>query len=640
VQRGGRRLALAAGLVALAVAGVLVLRHLRGGLGPEMDVVELVDDLTALERATVDAPPGTVHVASIEPSRGFQGGFRRALVTPPPATLRFRVHVPEDGTLRYAVAVARSGRRNTAASGVRFAVRVDGTDIQARDVNPAATRHDRHWFEERVSLARWAGRDVELALATAPAGDGPVDGTPGWANVRLMRETRVARQAATPDRPNVLVVVVDTLRADRLGCYGAMPSPSPVLDALARSGLVFAQSVSQSSWTMPSVATLLTGLHPRSHGVVGGSCLWGNGRREGGAEADEPACAYLADAVPTLAELAQRAGITTFGVSANPLVARSTNYARGFETFVEFTPDSQWHELADAEAVNRAFLDWLRPNRRWRFLAYLQYVDPHHPYTPPDGFRPPPPAGLRDAVSRGRVDAIAHRINREGGPLFSADEVAYLRALYDAEIAYWDHRFGALRRALQELGVADSTVVVVTADHGETFQEHGGFFHGTQLYDEQVRVPLVVAGPGIPPGRLLLQAQGIDVLPTVATLLGIAVPPGLPGRDLLHADGTVRPAMIETRHAVGSEGESVELLAVRTPAWKLIQVPSQQRTELYDLAADPGEHRDVAAARAAERDDLRARLAAWEAAAPPPPVARSAGREGLHRRLRALGYVQ
>src|SRR5213079_927059 len=144
---------------------------------------------------------------------------------------------------------------------------------------------------------------------------------------------------------SILVVLVDTLRADHLGCYGAAPSPSPVVDRLAAGGLVFEHVVAQSSWTMPSVATLFTGLHPRSHGVVGPP-----------ADGDP---GFLADTLPTLAERAEAAGVTTVGVSASPLVSRATNLARGFETFVEFSWDRARHDWPPAGEVNARFLAWL-----------------------------------------------------------------------------------------------------------------------------------------------------------------------------------------------------------------------------------------------------------------------------------------
>src|SRR5439155_1735828 len=271
-----------------------------------------------------DGAPG--HLGGIQPTPHFGdpgGAYRRAIVAPPRSRLRFAVHVPPGGALHFSTAV--EGRERGA--GVRFAVAVDGRQVFARTLDPASRRRDRRWFDERVDLGPWADKDVEIVLATEAAGTGPL-GAPGWSHVRLVRESRRARQAASATTPSILVVLVDTLRADHLGCYGAAPSPSPVVDRLAAGGLVFEQAVAQSSWTMPSVATLFTGLHPRSHGVVGASA-------DGALAARDPGC--LADTLPTLAEHAEAAGISTVGVSASPLVSRATNLARGFETFVEFS---------------------------------------------------------------------------------------------------------------------------------------------------------------------------------------------------------------------------------------------------------------------------------------------------------------
>src|SRR5262249_10179848 len=174
--------------------------------------------------------------------------------------------------------------------------------------------------------------------------------------------------------------------------YGATPSPSPTLDAFARRGLRFEQTIAQASWTMPSVASVLTGLHPRVHGVTGGD--------------DGPPGSkhtFLPDAVTTLAEEASRAGITTLAVSANPLVSRGTNYAQGFETFVEFgIKDGQnRNNWMPATAVNKEFLDWLAANRGYRFFGYLHYMEPHHPYAPPARHMPAPVPGIRREVVDG-----------------------------------------------------------------------------------------------------------------------------------------------------------------------------------------------------------------------------------------------
>jgi arylsulfatase len=334
-----------------------------------------------------------------------------------------------------------------------------------------------------------------------------------------------------------------------------------------------------------------------------------------------------------VAKEAQRAGITTVGVSANPLVSRGTNFAQGFETFVEFGMEKRARaggkakDWAAAGEVDERFLAWLRRNRGRRFLGYLHYMEPHDPYTPPEALKPPPPAGLRPAIARGEVFELAQQINWHGGARLPEPEVAYLRELYDAEIRAWDAELGRLLARLDALGVADSTVLVVTADHGEEFQEHGALRHGVDLYDETIHVPLVIVGPGIEPGRAAAQVQGIDLFPTLAALLGFAPPPAGPGRNVLAAPEN-RPAFSE----LGA------LAAVRTPFWKLVASPDAGHLELYDLGADPGE-RENRFGTAAEGKILARMLASWRDAAPPPPAA--GGRDPrIVEKLRALGYVE
>src|SRR5437867_2551061 len=287
-----------------------------------------------------------------------------------------------------------------------------------------------------------------------------------------------------------------TVRADHLGCYGAGPSPSPNLDRLAERGLVFEQAIAQAPWTIPSVATILTGLHPRSHGVVAWPFSKPAARPENGST-------VLPDVLPALPAAAAMAGITTVGVSANPMVSRTTNLARGFETFVEFEWDAERDRTARADEVNAAFLRWLRPNRGRRFLGYLHYMDVHEPYWPPAAFRPAPPAGVRPAVARGRPAGIAERVNWSSGLPLNAAEVQHLRNLYDGGIRFWDAELERLLDGLAALGVRDSTIVVVTADHGEEFQEHGKLTHAPDPYDELLHVPLLLVGLCVSLGRSL-----------------------------------------------------------------------------------------------------------------------------------------
>jgi arylsulfatase A-like enzyme len=610
-------------------------------LGAAMRVEEVLVNLSALFDAgpigeqSTGSPPS---VGNLQPGGEWRVGGRRrqAIITPPPATVRYRMKVPAAALLRFGIGVEGRGRREPDARDVTFSVDIDGRRVFERALNPGATRHDRRWFDEAVALAAWAGREVEIALRTeARPGAGPLAGTPGWSHVRIVRERSQDRRQATATAPNVLVLLVDTLRADRVGCYGASPSPSPVLDGIAAAGTVFEETIAQSAWTLPSVASILTGLHPRSHGVLG---VLEDGRRVASRRARTPGDrSYLADAIPTLAERAQDAGITTVAVSANPLVSAGTNLARGFETFVEFGLDGHPPAWRSAREINQAFLDWVAVNGRHRFFAYLHYMDVHDPYDPPAAFRPAPPAGMRARIAGGDIHEIAERIAAGDGEGLAPAELAYLRTLYDGQIRYWDAELGALRDGLAAAGLLDRTVLVVTSDHGEEFLEHGRLKHGAHLYEELVRVPLIVSGAGIPRGRTGGLAQGIDVFPTIAALLGADVPNGLPGRNLL-APGGVDFAVSETWFGAAADGRAMEVVALRTPAWKVIHGVNAGRYEVYDLVGDPTERRDLYGTSREALDMVR-RLRAWVREAPPPPPP-SGTDPGLRDKLRALGYLE
>jgi arylsulfatase A-like enzyme len=618
----------------LAIAGLGwwgAVREKSWTLPPTVTIDDPVADLSrSLDGATVltGAATDPVRIGEIRPGNRVAGqGERPGLIMPPPARVRFALDVPEGGVLRFGVGVQGDGRHDTQRSGVRFALSVDGREVWTRTVNPAATRRDRRWFDERIDLGAVAGRSAEIALATEAEHPGrTLAGTPGFGDVRLVRETKVPRQVGSAAAPNVLVLLVDTLRADRLGCYGASPSPSPNLDKLAGGGLVFAQAIAQSSWTLPSVSTLFTGLHPRSHGAIG----------DDGDGDDQAAWGYLAGGVVTWAEQASRAGITTVGMSANPLVSRGTNLAQGFETFVELPWDPKTRRWSAAAEVNRRFLDWLTANRKHRFVAWLQYMEPHDPYTPPPAMRPSPPPGMRADLAAGWILDLSRQLGAHSAPPLPPDQIAYLRALYDGEIRSWDAELPTLLDGLARLGLRESTMVVVTADHGEEFQEHGLLLHRAHLYDELLRVPLVIAGPGIAPGRRTDQVQGIDLFPTLAALLGIAAPPDLPGRSVF-TEGPERPAVSET-DGLANDGTRVDLVAVRRPPWKMIYAPARSSTEVYDLGTDPGEHQPLGV-ETGEGPSLRRILDDFGRTARPAPP-RTGRDPALHEKLRALGYAE
>lgn len=589
-----------------------------------MTIERVVAELPLMANQTGSA--GSVRHGVLQPGDRAGGGApRAAVIAPPGASLALRAEVPQNAALRFSAGVEGDRQRDTSRSGVEFRVTVDGREVYRDTINPAYRRHDRRWFDERVDLERWAGQAVDLVFETrAEAADRPLAGIPGWSHVRLVEEERRARQRAEAG-PNILILLVDTLRADRLGVYGAAPSPSPALDAFAARGLVFDVMVGQASWTMPAVGSIFTGLHPRSHGAVGPDAHDAD---------DNPGGTQLPDGVVTLAEVAQQGGVSTCGVSSNMLVSRATNLAQGFETFVELPFDRKVRDYAPASAVNQEFLEWLRQAKGLRFLAYLHYMEPHGPYAPPRPLRPTAPPGIRSDLAAGWVQDFARNFDRgQVGPPTPV-EVEHLRRLYDGDVRSWDAAFAALLRALGP-DLLDQTIVIVVADHGEEFLEHGKLTHGAHLYEETVRVPLVIVGPGVPAGRRQDQAQQIDLLPTVAALLGAPPPPRLSGRDLL-ATREGGDAVSEIVSGFGDDGAGAGTAALRTSRWKLIRLPAAP-PELYDLSTDPGERTNLAA-DAAVMSMLGARIDRWASAAPLPPRAATAD-PGLRDRLRQLGYV-
>lgn len=397
-------------------------------------------------------------------------------------------------------------------------------------------------------------------------------------------------QAPAPEtlRPNVLLVTIDTLRADRLGSYGARFDATPSLDRLAARGARFATAIAHAPLTAPSHASILTGLLPPHHGV-----------RENGSF-------VLPAGLPTLAERFAAGGYRTAAfVSGFPLDHRF-GLARGFVHYDDQLPHGSDPRRAPyveraAEATTEAARRFVR-GAAGPWCVWLHYFDPHAPYEAPA--------------------PIAARF--PGHP-------------YEAEIASVDESLG---RLLDEIETASParTLVLVTADHGEGLGDHGEATHGVFLYDSTLRVPLLIAGPGVAAGRVAeTVARGVDVLPTLLDLAGLppltvsdgrSLRPALEGRAMDDA-----PAYSESLFASLNLGWA-PLHSWRTRALKLIAAPLP---ELFDVASDPDEERDLAAARPGDVAALQRPLDAL-LSAPAPDAASTQGRE-VAERLRALGYL-
>jgi arylsulfatase A-like enzyme/Tfp pilus assembly protein PilF len=403
------------------------------------------------------------------------------------------------------------------------------------------------------------------------------------------------RGAGTPDaRPrNVLLVTLDTVRADRLGAYGYAGAETPHLDALAARGVRFDDAVAPSPITGPSHAAMFTGLYPGRLGVR-----------------DNATTPLPEDAV-TLAALLRDGGMATGAFIGAFILDRPYGFANGFEHFGSGFERVESGRETNAERRGDAVVDdaltWLRslPGDR-PFFAWVHLYDAHAEYGAPEPF----------------------------GSRFAANP-------YDGEIAFVDAQVGRLLDALRARNTLDDTLVVAIADHGEALGDHGEDEHGVFLYDEVIRIPWIVAGPGARHGHVVAeQVRATDLMPTVLDALGIEVPAGLDGESLTALlNGGAReeapPAYAESHYPRLHYGWS-ELRAVRAEGWKAVDAP---RPELYNLREDPRELHNLYDTRQALADRMieQASRLGREMEATAAPV-RTADRETLDR-LRTLGYV-
>lgn len=421
--------------------------------------------------------------------------------------------------------------------------------------------------------------------------------------------------AVVDRRPNVIVYVADTLRADGLGCYGHRGGTSPNLDRLAAEGIVFERALSSSSWTRPAVATVMTGLDPFEHGALT--------IRDG-----------LRDDARTLAERLRAQGWETAAFVTNANVAPTFGFGRGFDVYRYLPEDPDRHGVhvpaADAHDAALAWLDGRASARP--FLLYLHATDVHMPYTPPDDLGRRFVGATRWAtLDRDRL----LRLLDQRPDFLDAGDAADARGLYDAEIAQLDAAIGALWARLAARGLDRSTLLVFAGDHGEEFAEHGGFEHGTTLFDEQVRVPLVLRLPGGRGGggRAPDLARLLDVTPTVLALAGLPADPALPGMALVDASGVPSPPAHEARAWTGVSRPAVS--GLDAPPWKVV-LAGAGRVEAYDLATDPAERRNRSAEVPVLVGYARRRLADVAPRRRPPAAPID---PDVAERLRRLGYA-
>ena len=445
------------------------------------------------------------------------------------------------------------------------------------------------------------------------------------AAVALLSAAGCSREDAGPppaDGPNVLLIAVDTLRADKLGCYGSTLGATPRIDALAEESVRFEKAYSHAPWTLPSFASLFTSQTPAEHGAGG----------------QVPMFRMLEDSAHTIAECFQERGYTTASVINVVFLTQSLGMTQGFQNVDDEAYQTNV-EVRDATKTTDAAVAWLRKPRKRPFFLFVHYFDPHLVYNPPAEFRQrfaaPPDQDNANWVFGTRQQIGAYRA---GALKFNEATIRRAEKLYNGEVAYADHEIGRLLDALGEMKLTDSTVIVFTADHGEEFLDHGGFEHGHTLYDELVHVPLMIRYPErLEPGVVSYPVGHADVAPTLCALVGIKPYAEFTGRDLFNLGGGD-----PNEHPIYMEGN---FWGAAHRGWlhngyKLIVEPGGLK--LYNLNEDPGETRNLSIAerdRATEmlrdmnlaREAMLARTQGEAAAAQLTPAEWD--------RLRSLGYV-
>ncbi len=435
-----------------------------------------------------------------------------------------------------------------------------------------------------------------------------------------------ASGASASARPNVIVILMDALRADALGVYGNPRKPSPNIDRWAAGGSRWQTTVSQNAWTVPCVASLFTGLDPQAHRVL----------RYQASQAVEMDTLSLAH--DTLAEQFQAAGYTTGALLKSVVIDSSRGFSQGFDTYRVVEPKKDQASGESAKHLTDAALGFVaqESTKGKPFFLYLHYMDTHSPYKAPE-----PWYSRYKGSYTGPFDGAHAPIEqavKSGNPPTPTDW-AHLRALYDGELAYFDSQIQRLFDALTQRGIDKNTLVVLTADHGEAFWEHGVVFHGN-LYQENIHIPMIVRGPGVKAGVLGRYTQAIDLAPTLADLAGI--PKGKSWMGTSHA-GPLRTGGNAPAQVVYTEYIDQRMVIDGATGMKLIV--NDGPVKLYDLARDPGEKTNLAASRPDEVKRLRALLdARYERGrtlgqSVPVEAVRTLSAEEVEM-LKELGYVQ
>ncbi len=558
------------------------------------------------------------------------GGPRPGIRLPPPGEVSFEVPKDLADGSRLLIEMGFELKTHRRASGgvARFEVIIDDVLIDSEEMSfgPETPQAGRLWSSVEVELDGAAEVTLRTRLVSGSAR--VVDAI--FATLELREPFEFERTRASVEHPNIIMVVVDTLRADRLEPYGYGRPTSPHLNELVAGGAIFEHSSAPSPWTSPSTASLMSGMDPLRHGFLNYDS------------------SFLSYEDVTMAEICRAAGMRTAALVANPILSPGQNFDQGFGEYREEYLALGLDLVEDARA-------WIKERGDERFFLYLHLFDPHKPYLPIEPYaesfagQAPPGYQLNSSIELTKARIEGGAVDQESLDLF----IAYDSDKYDAEVASSDAAIGALFAVLDELSLRDRTVVGLTSDHGEAFGEHGRLGHSSGLYDAMLEVPLVFAGPGVPSG--VRRGERVEIKDTAKTLLELGDVAGvelMEGRDLF-ADGAGERAeeLIFSSTWLGlfpdMEAGVIEkvdrIFRVESSEWTLIWTPrgdgeADDILELYAVDEGSGSEVDVSSSHPEVALRLRDAIGDWMESTQRDRGTRLEG-EGAYEFLRGLGYV-
>jgi arylsulfatase A-like enzyme len=491
----------------------------------------------------------------IEVEQVSAGGVDRAAIQLAPGSqIDWFVEVPDDGMLVFGAGLDQDGN---GALGVQISS--DGSDGSSQRIDIGSG-----WSDQQVSLSQLAGALARVRFRN----EGTVD--LAVSDVRIVRRVGEVTTIEEPAR-NVVVLLIDTLRESKVHAYYPKTRvKTPAIDEFASQGVLFERPQSPENWTKPAVASVLTSLHPATH------------------KTKEDA-SKLPKSALMLSEVYKKAGFKTASFIANGYVSNAFGFDQGWDHYTNYIRESR---NTNASNVFGEAQGWIEKNKDGRFFVYIQTIDPHVPYDPPAEFLqmydPEPYSGQ---VKNRRTHLMLDEAKKNPGKYtFTKRDKERIEALHDGEISYHDEYFGKFLVKLRELGLDENTLIVVTSDHGEEFQEHGSWGHGHSVYQELLGVPLMFRWPGVIPAnaRIGPVVSTMDIAPTVLEATRVPIPEQFEGRSLL---GFMRGDWPVGPHVAFSDFLDHRRV-IRGGDWKMI-IRGNLSHVIFDLANDYWEKQEL-----------------------------------------------